>query len=359
MTFKGTFYSVLLLVAIAFAGIKVVKWVKQVQSGGYQDHGNQVSGNLSRNGLGQFLRAKKENSLERIQSAGVSKECASYVQTLESLDLSAFLSSGFAVTYNSIPEISPACVISDEWVSTAEKDYLKSCLLSNPTKTEVLANNCVESIFELRSALTHFLIQDKNMRDLDSLPELTDLLYAEWIHPTLKNETPNFKKMGLISTRISELRSDLFLAEKIKILSEAIEAKELSQGKTLKQQDQIWERPAEDLETLQASQGAGGLSDLNRMIQTHGFENTLTQEYAKSVKALHPDSGEALFLEALVEWRQGEQEVSLTTLKKALAADPSNLAFKTADEALKSPGAGEEIFLNALHTQLTVEDFDK
>lgn len=365
MSFKGTFYTLVLLGAIGYGGSKLVKTIKKIQNTSADaTQSAALPEGLSVYGLAQFLRAPQnpdQNLQAVLARAKVAKECESYVTGLLKLDLMSFKQPGFAVKYQDIPEVSSSCVLTDDWVSAPEKEYLKNCFLTNPTKTEVLANDCVASIFLVRAGLTHFLLKEVPLKEVSSLPELVNLIYAEFAIPRYLEQNSDSMKLDSIANQILEVYSEpLYAVEKIKLIGLITDTLERAKGKTLREQDLLWEKPEQKLESLQKLiKSSFPTEPLQAVIKTRGFSAELTESYANKLLVQNPSDVHGLFLKALYAWRKGDHEESIVAIRKVMELEPENKDYAAVFEALKSAGVGDEAFQSKLGYGLTLQDFDK
>jgi len=325
----------------------------------YESASQSLPGGLTRSGFGQYLRSPKwmKNVLA---SSGISKECEPYVNGIEALDLTFFRDPSFHVTYQALMEPPTGCSLTDELVVAAEKRYLQACFLSNPTKNDLLSEECVNAFFGLRSAITRMLYQDKGLSEAGSMPKLTDLAYAEFLRGAYDlSEEVDFKRLQLIVNRMLEVDSEDRAAMRLNLFLGIRNAISLRSTKTLKQQDEMWENLKRDFERLRGNTGDAGSAEYETVIDTHGYDPNRTLQYSAHRLTEKPTDANAIFLSAYAHWRMEDHEIAFKELMKARELAPTNGGYREVYEKLTLPGAGDDAFNPGLKWEFTLQDFDK
>jgi hypothetical protein len=356
MDIKRIIPTVCLVAVFVYGGIKLrhgfikLMNIDVTQS---EDMVRSASVALDSDGFAQYLRAPKTFEGE-LATSGLPKECESYVSGLENLNFLFYKTDNFKITYQQLTEPSSACSITDEAVAETEKNYLQNCFLSNPTKTDVLGEVCVKSIFGLRATLTRFLLKDKNIKDIHSQNELTDLLYAE----ILKN--PDLQRVLDITDQMLDLKPNFKAAKSVNFRLAAEETMRLAAGKSEHEQDALWEHLQSDFEKArEANLFENNLTQYQAVIETRGFEPNLTLQYAARILSANPANAWGVFLSAYGHWKEEDQEAAFKELKKAMELDPKNEDYRQVFMLLTQSGAGTESFNPALKLGINLQDFDK
>jgi tetratricopeptide (TPR) repeat protein len=287
--------------------------------------GGSFANGLSRGGFAQYLRAAKSMNAE-IGLSAISKECYTYVNAVENLDLMAFRdSTSFRVTYQQLTEPTSTCSLTDDLIASAEKDYLSQCFLNNPTKTDLISEPCAQAIFALRSSMTRMLLKNKKVSELEAPEKLTDLLYFEVLLTQQGADSPamNMKRVEEIIDRLLEINPNLKSARRVKFFIVTQNTIAEAKTKTLKDQDEIWGKLKADLEDSKKSNGLDdGAQELDALIQTRGFDPSLTLKYSSDLLAANPNSAWAMLLSAYGHWKNDDHEDAFKEVKKATELDP-------------------------------------
>ncbi len=364
MSVRGVIFSLMILAAVAFGAKKIIGELGRLQAGEGDGSAKTVvranlPSNLSLHGLGQFLRSSKDDISKQIKGAGISDDCATYVKSLESMDLMKAGLPDASLSYSQLPEVPHACVLQDDWVASGEKVYLQNCFLSNPNKTDAITPACLSGLFGLRATITRFLNQNRKVTEIHSLPDLVDLMYAEILVPEMNHEVPNFRTLVSIARQIDHEQRGLYLNERILMIGKVSEGMTEAMGKSPEQQDAIWEKLSQEWSENSSKVGGLDTTDIDLALNTRGYDPTASGKYSARLLSRSPDSPLGYFLKSYAEWAAGEQEASFQTLKKAMELDPSNQDYIRVNDLLKAPGASVESFRQSFHFSVSTLDFDK
>ncbi|MBC7398117.1 MAG: hypothetical protein H7333_11795 [Bdellovibrionales bacterium] len=170
---------------------------------------------------------------------------------------------------------SPAnCVMVDEAIIAAENIYLGACIFANPTKADFLSGACVDGLIDFRSSLTHFLYQQKRLSDIESLAELTDLLYFEYARGRILEDSVHpidYRRLGAIATQANPFQSP-------------------------KDLDKLWNDASEALVRFKKIQpNHFSNADTVAAIESRGFQGKLLLPYSISLLEKNPNDSRAFF----------------------------------------------------------------
>ena len=363
MDLKKLIPWLVILGGLGFGGYKLKNgFMKMMEIDVHKEYSQRaLPGDLSKWGFAQYLRQSKSFSNE-IALSGINKECESYVTSMEGLDLVFYNDGSGRKTYQSIVRIPSACSITDDWVASAEKGYLKACFFTNPDLNDTLSSDCAEAVFVLRAMMTQMLLASKRIDEITDLGKLTDLLYAEVIKSKFSpNDLPlNRFRANQIVDQMLEIDPNFKAAKRVKFFLKIQQVLADAPKKTLKEQNDAWISLQKQFSNESEQNTMEGFAlEYEALMQTRGYDANLTLAYANRLMIANPNSAFAMLLSAYGHWKQDDHETALKEVRAVVMLAPNNKDYQDVQTQLSKSGATLNAFSPGLKLDLSPEDFSR
>lgn len=205
-----------------------------------------------------------------------------------------------------------------------------------------VSQECLASLFLLRSAWAAWLKKDVPIETINDLPELGDRLAGAFAK--LFSNEPQPAALRAVAERILEIDPRIYGAAKAAVIAEVLT------GLKAKATPVEWSRLNGILERARglARQDDPELKTLERIIETAGFEPTRVKESSRErlrdTSLSAEDRAATLHELAYAEWKLGNQDESVALLQQAIGLSPSHPDWLSTQARILKPGANPDTF---------------
>ena len=307
-----------------------------------------------------YLRAPRTNFKEWVaQATDVPKECAGFIEQLESLDLLQAEAKNFKISYQQLPTWVENCAISNAAFKHALDAFNEKCLKVANAKSDIISDECGTAPFFLRASTTVLLLDKKPLSEVSDLHQLTDLLFFEFFKNSGAQDMPDLTHLKEISARMSEVNPHLYGVAKVANFADSFDALLKTSNHDQAGADAAWAKAEQSLaRAKELSPNDPAMIDTEIAIKTHGFDPEKTLAYSETMIEQNPNDGKGYYVKANGLWISGKQGDALAMLKQAIQLDPTNEGYQDTLKKMSGPHPVKDPFAGHYQMGISSGDFD-